>query len=56
MDSIELLFRYLATLEITDNYGETKHFLEFETGFVGKEWNASWITDGAYQFKRAQNP
>ena len=31
--------------------------LEFETGFVGKEWNASWITDGAYQFKeRKKSP
>ena len=50
--------RYLATLEITDNYGETASTsLEFETGFVGKEWNASWITDGAYQFKeRKKSP
>ncbi|MDB8770600.1 family 78 glycoside hydrolase catalytic domain [Ruminococcus sp. 1001136sp1] len=50
--------RYLATLEITDNYGETASTsLEFETGFVGKEWNASWITDDAYQFKeRKKSP
>lgn len=42
---------YKLHIHITDNYGETaEKTAVFETGRMGKDWEAEWITDTGYRF------
>ena len=44
--------KYLVTVEILDNYGETAVCKNtFETGRYGEPWQAKWITDTTYVFQ-----
>ncbi|MCR5415752.1 MAG: glycoside hydrolase family 78 protein [Pseudobutyrivibrio sp.] len=44
--------KYTATLEVKDNHGNlATASLEFETGLLGTDWYAQWITCNDYVFK-----
>ncbi len=43
---------YEASVSVRNNLGEQAHkAVRFQTGRMGMEWSARWITDGAYRFR-----
>ena len=50
-DELKPFSAYTASIEIEDSEGEVvSKSINFETGFLGTEWKAQWITDGNYNF------
>jgi alpha-L-rhamnosidase len=51
-DELAPFTEYTANLSVIDTRGDTAcASVTFETGRMNWEWEASWITDGSYQFK-----
>lgn len=52
---LEPFTTYIATLRVTDNKGESAtEELVFETGRMGRAWEAQWISDAGYRFTEAK--
>lgn len=55
-EDLEPFTAYTVKVEAFDNHGEKAHAeTTFQTGKLGQEWKAKWISDPTYTFKEKKN-